>query len=314
MIQGLVQIIVNPISGPGHDPRFLRELERHLTLRGFPVAILATERAGHARDLARNTPDDARCVVSIGGDGTHREVLAGLVNRPLPACIVPSGTENVLARTYRLTGTIHEIVDTIQNGLPVGLDVGLANDHPFLMFSGVGFDAAVVEEVHRKRTGRIYRSTYFGPIVRMWWRYGFPPMSVTVDGRLVTDDAGVLLVANTPLYGDGLRMAPLAVGDDGLLDVVCYRTRERWQMLRHFLRTRLGTHLGHPLVAYARGRHVEVACRERVLPVQADGDSVAQTPVTFALLPKAVRLLLPRGHLNRHRTLDARRAHGPANG
>lgn len=293
MTLGLVRIIVNPISGRGHDPRFVAELARHTTLRGFAVETLTTRGPGHARDLAHETPDDARCVVSIGGDGTHREVLSGLLNRPVPACIVPSGTENVLGRTFRLTGMLRETLGTIQNGQRVGLDVGLANDHPFLMFSGVGFDAAVTEEVHKNRTGPISRSAYFLPIVRLWWKYGFPPMAVTVDGRLLTDDAGVLLIANLPLYGDNLRMAPLAVGDDGLLDVVCYRTRERWQMLRHFIRTRLGRHLGHPLVAFGRGRRIEVACRERTLPVQVDGDAISTTPVTYTVMPKAVRLLLP---------------------
>ena len=299
MTLGLVRIIVNPISGRGHDPRFVAELARHTTLRGFTVETLATRGPGHARDLARETPDDARCVVSIGGDGTHREVLSGLLNRPVPACIVPSGTENVLGRTFRLTGMLRETLGTIQNGQRVGLDVGLANDHPFLMFSGVGFDAAVTEEVHKNRTGPISRSAYFLPIVRLWWKYGFPPMAVTVDGRLLTDDAGVLLIANLPLYGDNLRMAPLAVGDDGLLDVVCYRTRERWQMLRHFIRTRLGRHLGHPLVAFGRGRRIEVACRERTLPVQVDGDAISTTPVTYTVMPKAVQLLLPNGRMTK---------------
>ena len=299
MTLGLVRIIVNPISGRGHDPRFVAELARHATLRGFTVETLTTRGPGHARDLAHETPDDARCVVSIGGDGTHREVLSGLLNRPVPACIVPSGTENVLGRTFRLTGMLRETLGTIQNGQRVGLDVGLANGHPFLMFSGVGFDAAVTEEVHKNRTGPISRSAYFLPIVRLWWKYGFPPMAVTVDGRLLTDDAGVLLVANTPLYGDSLRMAPLAIGDDGLLDVVCYRTRERWQMLRHFIRTRLGRHLGHPLVAFGRGRRIEVACRERTLPVQVDGDAISTTPVTYTVMPKAVQLLLPNGRMTK---------------
>ena len=295
MALGLVRIIVNPISGRGQAPRFVAELSRHASMRGFTVETVATEGRGHAGDLARATPDDARCVVSIGGDGTHREVLSGLINRPVPACIVPSGTENVLARTFRLRGTLRETLDIIQNGRAVGLDVGMANAHPFLMFSGVGFDAAVTWEVQKKRQGPIVRSAYYVPILRLLWSYGFPPMAVTVDGRLLTDDAGVVLVANTPLYGDGLRIAPRAIGDDGLLDVVCYRARERWQVLRHFIRTRLGRHLGHPLVAFGRGQRIEVDCRERPLPVQVDGDVVGRSPVTYTLLPKAVRLLLPNG-------------------
>ena len=292
MAQSLVRIIVNPISGRGHDPGFVDRLVRHLSLRGFSVQVTPTQRPGHARDLARETPDGARCVVSVGGDGTHREVLSGLVGRPVPACIVPSGTENVLGRTFRLTGTLRETVDLVQRGRPLALDVGLANEHPFIMFSGIGFDAEVTREVHLKRTGPISRTAYYGPIIRNWWRYGFPPLTVKVDGRLLTDDSGMVFVANTPLYADHLRIAARALGDDGLLDVVCFRTRSRWQILRHLVRTRLGTHLDHPLVAYARATRVEVTCTEREVAVQVDGDVVAGTPLTYTVLPKAVRLLV----------------------
>lgn len=292
MAAGLVHVIYNPVSGRGHDPRFLDDLARHLSIRGFSVEISVTHRPGHGTQLARQTPDDARCVVSIGGDGTHRDVLAGLTGRPVPACVVPSGTENVLARTFRLTGTLAETLHVIHHGRPVEIDVGEVNGRPFIMFSGVGFDAAVTQEVHRRRHGRIRREAYYGPIARQWWRYRFSPISVTVDGRGVTDEAGIVLVANTPLYGGRLRIASRAVADDGLLDVVCLKAASRWQMLRLFLLVRCGRHLGHPLATCVRGRHVEVVCRERPLPVQADGDAVAATPAVYNVRPRAVRFLI----------------------
>jgi len=292
MAQSLVRIIVNPVSGRGHDPGFVRDLVRHLSLRAFAVDVTRVTRPDDARNLARETPDDARCVVSIGGDGTHREVLSGLVARPVPVCIVPSGTENVLGRTFRLTGTLRETTALIQHGRPVGVDVGLAGERPFIMFSGVGFDAEVTRDVHRRRRGPIIRAAYYAPIMRKLWHYGFPPISVTVDGRLLTDDAGVVFVANTPLYADRLRFAPGARGDDGVLDVVCFRTRSRWQMVMHYLRVWRGTHLAHPLVASGQGRRIEVRCRQRDLPVQTDGDVVASTPLVYTVRPRAVRLLV----------------------
>lgn len=292
MTQGLVRIIVNPISGRGHDPRFVRELVRHLSLRGFPVEVTVTRRPGHARDLARDAPDQARCVVSIGGDGTHREVLSGLMGRPVPACIVPSGTENVLGRTFRLTGTLADTAALIQDGRPLGLDVGLAGDRAFVMFSGVGFDAEVTQEIHRRRRGPILRAAYYGAIMRKLWHYDFPSITVTVDGRVLAADAGVVVVANTPFYGDRLRFAPGAKGDDGLLDVVCFRTPSRWHVFAHYLRARAGRHIGHPLVASGRGKRIEVTCAERRLPIQVDGDVLAATPLVYTVRPRAVRLLM----------------------
>jgi len=292
MAQGLVRIIVNPISGRGHDAGFVAALVRHVSLRGYPVDVMPTDHAGHARELARETPEEARCVVSIGGDGTHREVLSGLVGRTVPVCIVPSGTENVLGRTFGLTGTLRETAALIQHGRPLGLDVGMGCEWPFVMFSGVGFDAEVTRDVQRRRRGPIIRAAYYAPIVRALWHYGFPPITVKVDGRLLTDDAGVVFVVNTPLYGGRLRLAPRARGDDGLLDVLCFRTRSRWQLPLHYLRVWRGTHLDHPRVAYTQGRRIEVTCAERDLPVQADGDVVATTPLVYTVQPKAVRLLV----------------------
>ena len=295
MAQSLIRVIVNPISGRGTDRRFLRDLEFHLRTRGYPVEIAHTTHAGHARELARSVPDNATAVVSIGGDGTHREVLSGLVGRPVPVCVVPSGTENVLARTFGLTGRLSEVLGLIQNGRRAELDVGTANGHPFIMFAGIGFDAAVAEAVHRKRRGRIWRHTYYVPIVRLWWRYTFPPLGVTVDGRRLVEDAGFVMVANTPQYADRVRFAPKAVADDGLLDVICFRTRTRWELLFHFLRTKLRNHLKDRRVIYAQGTRIEVDSNGSAVPVQADGDPILTTPVAFGVMPRAVRILVRPG-------------------
>jgi len=294
MMQGPVRIIVNPISGTGVKPYFIQELEKHLRLRGFPVEVTPTRGPGHARDLARDAPDDARCVVSVGGDGTHREVISGLLGKPVPACVVPSGTENVLARTFDLTASLQQTIMRIQNGRSVAVDVGLANNVPFMLFSGVGFDAAVVREVQKKRRGRISRGAYCVPILRLLWRYEFPRLAVTVDGRPLVDDAGFVLVANTPIYASQLRLAPKAVADDGLLDVVCYRARSWREVLHCYMLTRHGLHLEDPLVAHGRGARIEVTCADREAPAQVDGDAGIATPVTCTILPKAVRLLVPR--------------------
>ncbi|MCX5677244.1 MAG: diacylglycerol kinase family lipid kinase [Planctomycetota bacterium] len=292
MPQRAVHIIVNPISGQGQNSRFVPELMRHLALRGFTPVVDPTQHAGHAGELAHAVPDDADCIVSIGGDGTHREVLSGLVGRPVPVCVIATGTENILAKTFRLVPTLKETLLRIQRHKVVTLDIGMAGEHPFVLFSGTGFDAAVTKAVHENRTGRIIRDTYYGPIMRLLWQYHWPPIAVTVDGRPLTDDAGMVMVANTPVYADNLRAAPQALGNDGLLDVVAFRARSRWQLLDMFAAARLGRHLRHPRVAYSQGKRIEVTCNSEPVPVQIDGDAVMTTPVVYSVVPRAVRLLV----------------------
>jgi diacylglycerol kinase (ATP) len=287
-----VRIIYNPISGRGHDRRFIADLAHHLKMRGFAVEGAATQHRGHARELARSAPDDSRCVVSIGGDGTHREVISGLVGRPVPICIIPSGTENVLARTFHARSSMENVVRRVQDGKPVPIDLGSANDNPFIMFSGIGLDAAVTKMVHEKRSGSITRSTYYGFIARVFMKMPLPRLTVTVDGQTLADDVGYMLVANMPRYATNLRIAPLAVADDGLLDVVCYRARTRTQLLRLYLETWRGRHLDHPRVAHGRGRRIAVASANGPVPLQVDGDAVGATPVEYSVLPQAVNVLV----------------------
>ncbi len=287
-----VRIIFNPISGRGQDRRFIADLARHLGLRGFAVEGAATRHRGHARELARTAPEDARCVISLGGDGTHREVISGLIGRKVPVCIVPMGTENVLARTFRAWRTLQDVVTRVQDGHVVAVDIGMANDNPFTMFSGIGLDAAVTKMVHEKRGGSIVRDAYYGPVFRVLWGSALPRMAVVVDGRPLADDVGYLLVANTPRYANSLRIAPQAVADDGLLDVVCYRTGSRLKLLCLYAATARGRHLAHPQVAHARGRRIEVTSAGAAVPVQVDGDAVTATPATYTVLPKSVHILV----------------------
>jgi diacylglycerol kinase (ATP) len=287
-----VRIIVNPVSGRGQDRRFIAELARHMTLRGFQAEVTPTTHRGHARELAAAVSDDARCVISIGGDGTHREVISGLIGRPVPLCVVPAGTENVLAHTFRAQGTLQDIVMRVQDGQPRAVDIGRVNGFPFAMFSGIGFDADVTHKVHEKRGGTITRHAYYGPIVRLWWSFRSPRLAVTVDGRPLAEDIGYLLVANMPRYADGLHIAPQALADDGLLDVVCFRARSRWELAGLFLKAKRGRHLEDPRVTHGRGTRIEVTSPAGPARVQTDGDAVTTTPVTYTVLPKAVQFLV----------------------
>ncbi len=290
---GLVRIIYNPLSGRGRADVLVRDLIRHLEGRRFSIDVCPLKNGGSARDLAAEAPDESLCVLSIGGDGTHREVGAGLVGRRIPFAAIPCGTENVLAKTFGFVPTAKAALHTIQNGRRALLDVGACDGRPFLMFAGVGFDAAVTRAVHADRDGPITRAAYYGPMARLLATYPFPRLTVTVDGRTLCDDAATVMLGNTPRYADGLRLCARAVADDGLLDVAAFRTRSRLGFLAMGLRAKLGRHMDHPQVAYARGRRIEVTSAETGVPVQIDGDAVAETPVVFTVRPKSVWLLLP---------------------
>ena len=99
-------------------------------------------------------------------------------------------------------------------------------------------------------------------------------------------------MANCQYYGGGMRIAPGAVPDDGLFDVVVNRDLGRFETMRMIRRARSGAHLSHPKIEVRRARRVEVRSDRRV-GVDADGERSGDVPAVFEVVPGAIELLVP---------------------
>ncbi len=87
----------------------------------------------------------------------------------------------------------------------------------------------------------------------------------------------------------GMRMAPGASVDDGLFDVVLIGDVTKADFARTFPKVYRGKHLSHPKIELVRAASVTVEA-ERRLPVALDGEQPGTTPVTFEVVPRALRL------------------------
>jgi diacylglycerol kinase (ATP) len=100
-------------------------------------------------------------------------------------------------------------------------------------------------------------------------------------------------IANSPLYGGGMKIAPHAKLDDGLLDVCIVGAVDRFRLLRLFPTVYGGRHLSIPEVEYFQSSRVRIET-EHPLDVYADGEYVCQTPVEMGIQPGALRVVVPR--------------------
>jgi diacylglycerol kinase family enzyme len=101
-------------------------------------------------------------------------------------------------------------------------------------------------------------------------------------------------VANSGLYGGGMKIAPDAELDDGLFDVVTIADMPRGKFLALFPRVFKGTHVGVPEVTVRRARAVRITTN-RPFVLYGDGDPIGQTPVTVRTVPHALRVIVPAG-------------------
>ena len=100
-------------------------------------------------------------------------------------------------------------------------------------------------------------------------------------------------VANAQSYGGGMRIAPDAQLDDGLLDLCIIGEASRGEFLRAFPRVFKGTHVFHPKVSMLRASRLRIESSPP-LPVLSDGEIVGQTPFEVQILPGALWVMRPK--------------------
>ena len=294
---GYIGYIVNPKSGATSSKLTGRRFQGYLVEKGFKVRVSLTNSLSHACELATDAAVDYDCamVVTVGGDGTIREVAHGLEGSDKPLLIVPCGTENLLANELGLDERLRTIIRTFEAGYVRALDLGSANGRCFASIAGFGFDGQVVKRVSEQRKGHIDHSDYFWPIWRTFWNYKFSPMEVEVDGERIFDGCGLVFVGNISRYAVGLQILHFADFGDGLLDVCIYKCASRLRLVKHSFMTTLKQHIHSSDVIYRQGKNITVSSKTGSIRTEIDGDPGPALPVQIKVIPQAVNVMVPEG-------------------
>ncbi len=283
-------IIVNPASGKGAALAKAGKACAILKKGGVKAGLFRTGGPGHGRELAKKFAATADVLVSVGGDGTLNEVVNGVIDARsgTPIAMVPAGTANVAARELGLPEDFVAQVELAAGGGVRRLDLGCSRTRCFMMCAGAGLDAAIVDTLSRRRSGRSIRmGSYVIPTLRTARCYPFPAVRVTVDGALVDASAAFVVVGNMGWYGGIFRLFKDASPEDGLLDVCCFHGKSIPELARYAWSAywdRLHQSKG---VSTYRGKQIRLEADDRV-PLQIDGDPGGELPVSFTVLPKAV--------------------------
>jgi len=285
-------IVANPIAGRGQGAKAAEELEQGLRARGVAAELYFTQKGGDAFSHLRSLDDAVELVVAVGGDGTVREVLDGLVDPATAVGVLPFGTANVLAKELGLPRDVHHCLDILARGRVAAVDVAKVNGRLSVLMTGVGFDAMAVREVEQRRKGPITKWSYVTGTLRALARYEPPRLRVTVDGEALRSEAGFVLISNTINYGGVLHLAPEARMDDRLLEVYLFPTGRIAELARAFARGAFRS-LPGGAVEVRQAREIRVDS-EVPVPFQVDGDLGGQTPVDVTIAPNQYHLVVPR--------------------
>ena len=285
--------IINPISGAGANRAAAAAraslVEAEARRRGLKAQVHFTERAGHARELAHASAQaGAGLVIVWGGDGTLNEAGAGLLGSATPLALVPSGSGNGLANAL---GTPHEPLAALAIAFDGGtrtIDAGTIAGRAFFNVAGIGFDGRVARLFNARGAGRRGRWPYVMIAIREGCTYAGADYTVELDGDRRTVHALLIAFANGREFGNGIRIAPQAQLDDGVLDVAIVEQRPLLPRFWHARHAVLGTvHLA-PNVTLRQIRHAVVSSPEP-MEYHVDGEpGTIDGPVEVRVLPGAL--------------------------
>lgn len=282
-----ILLIHNATAGRGRRDR-VAAVVACLSRCGYDVAVRATERSGHAGQIARAAVG-VNLIVAAGGDGTVNDIIGGLGDNAPVLAVLPLGTANVLAAELGLTDDPDRFASAVAAGRTVSGWPGEMNGRNFMLMASVGFDAEVVAAVTAAQKRRWGKAAYVLAALRLWVLGRQSALLVTVDGT--SYPAAGVVIAKSRFYGGRFVVAPgAAIGVPRLFAVLMPGGRRRdrlrytWAMLR-------GTLPAQPDVRVIPAREVTVESSVPV-PVQVDGDIRGTTPGTIRVAERPIRLIV----------------------
>lgn len=293
--------IVNPAAGGGRARRVWPAARRTLVAAGWQVDEATAAHRGHEADLAAAAAGDRyEVVIAVGGDGTAHWAANGLLRArapgeaaPPPAlAVIPAGTGADFAAAMGLPRHPLAAAAQLARARVGRVDVGRLNDRYFLTIGTVGFGGEVARQVNAWPRAVPGPLLYVAAILKMLAVYRPVEMTLALDGEARRRRLFMVAVGNTFRAAGGMQLCPTARPDDDRFEVVVFGDLSKPQVLGLLPRAFSGRHVLHPLVEVQAARTVTVES-PTALSLQADGELVGQVPATFALVPRALPVLVP---------------------
>ena len=300
-------LIHNPNAGNGgHARRRTLDAARHIFAAGGIQADLAeTTGPGHATEIASQAADEGRqLVIACGGDGTLNEIVNGLAahqnGHRVPLALLPGGTANILAKELDLPWDIPSAAEKLVRGTVKEIALGLATplEQPdkkkyFLSVAGAGPDGMIVYSIDLGLKARLGILAYWWEGAREAFRYKFPHFRVVNGNRKI--NASLVILGRTQNYGGPFKITTEANLFEDHFEILTLGTQSGLRYLSYLPSLWLGKLRGTEGVEFFKTD--SIICEpldKNPIYAQIDGEPLARLPDQFKIVPRALKLLVPR--------------------
>jgi diacylglycerol kinase (ATP) len=293
-------VIVNPAAGGGRALCAEPEVASLLAQRGCRATFVHSKSSEDIRERAtRAVAEGFQAVVALGGDGAFHHLVEGIRGKDVVAGFFPAGNGNDIARALGIPCDAVLAADAFLRGQPRAVDLvrvqfGDRSVAHYMGAGGMGLDAAAAHLANTRFRAWPGVTRYLAGAFTIFFREPLLDVSVEMEAANWTGRALFVAVANATSYGSGVRIAPDAEMDDGLLDVVVVGDVRLLRLLEAIpIVLTSGDLRGFPEVTRYRSRRVSLRA-DRAARVHGDGEALGEAPAEFEILPGAIRVMVGR--------------------
>ena len=286
-------VVINPKAGKQlfinlYLPLVLAVFDEH----NITYDIVYTTARYSATEIAKKYHGLCDFFTILGGDGTIKEVVAGMMDDPIPIGIIPFGTVNVLAMDLGIPFDPIAAAHTIATGNIKKIDIGITNGEPFLLMTSIGIDADAVHHVNLNAKKIIGRLAYITSAIKSIFLYRPTRVSVKLLDKSIVDSGYVAIVSNSRFYGGKFTIDENTRIDDGLLNVTLFKRGSIIDTFRLFMGVLTKTQGNLKDIAFYQSSRLLISSKKKAR-VQIDGDIAGYPPLDISVKTEFLPVFIP---------------------
>ncbi len=309
-------VIVNPKSAGGSTESGWAGVASNLRTHFGAFQVAFTKKHGDGLVLAKRGAESGRTfIIACGGDGTINEVANGILEseKDVELGVLPSGTGGDFRRTLGMPNDSRDAAQALRDGSTKLIDAGKVTflNHEnkqvsryFLNVASFGLSASIIERV--KTTTSLNwlpndllrgKTSFALSTLQEVLGLNFITVRVKIDGKAEKSLNTInFCVCNSRFFGGGMKIAPDAQINDGLLDVVNIGDIKTAKIILNAYKLYNGTHIDLAEVKSTKATHVEVSPfdKHQEIHIEIDGELPGRLPATFEIVPNALRVRVPK--------------------
>lgn len=266
--------IVNPTAGQGKSLEVSKIIENFCKERKVEYKMIYTSKPGEATDIIK-TLGENNIIYSVGGDGTLKEVVNGIVKTNNVLSLIPGGSGNDFEKTLRTMPTgIHDI------------DLGMVNEQFFINIASIGLDAEIANNAELMKQRRVPNNMIYNASILY-------SLTKRKDPTIIIDDEKykitLMAICNGKYYGHGFKIAPEAQLNDGFFDVYMVDSLRTIEIPGLFLKLLNGTHEKSKHVTRFHTYNLRVESEQELI-CSVDGEIIKDSCFEFDLIENAIKV------------------------